>query len=354
MGSARPKSAAKQTKFAKTKIPSPSKKPVDLIGQRINHELQRQVSLNNRVDKVAKSAAQQAEHAGCDEREMRTHVEDAINQYMADELIRKSQKDVMKRAEEQKKLRKMQGKAYNKVTSKVAANLKVIEKVKKNGGKPAVKPAPGYDPTFFVDESLSKKRTKTPGIKVPPRMKISKDIDIRGDGRWNDLQQQFARDRAALATLSHLKPSLSPRQTQSQSPPPPPSYTYSPEPKGQVPDFTSAQQSRTVGGVNGISPSTQASSIRKGHDLLDNVQSKPIPVFNTGETTVGGGKQMTIGSRLAAAAATAAAAETAPPLGQPELKEDPCDRAYWNTFEAESSGRVKLTRSGLAVHFART
>lgn len=52
----------------------------------------------------------------------------------------------------------MRDRAYSGVKSKVSKNIKVIEKVKRTGSP--CKPAPGYDPTFFVEESLDNLKKK--------------------------------------------------------------------------------------------------------------------------------------------------------------------------------------------------
>lgn len=77
---------------------------------------------------------------------------------MKNELIRKAVKDVKRRAGDQDQKRKMQGRAYSAVKSKVARNIKVIDKVRKTGSP--CKPAPGYDPNFKINETLRKTKVK--------------------------------------------------------------------------------------------------------------------------------------------------------------------------------------------------
>ena len=50
------------------------------------------------------------------------------------ELIRRSVRDVQMRAEEQETLRKMKSRAYEGVKSKIARNIKVIDKVNRDRG----------------------------------------------------------------------------------------------------------------------------------------------------------------------------------------------------------------------------
>ena len=86
------------------------KKPKDLQAQRLKNELVRQQSLYNRVSKVQEDAKLQATMRGVDDEA--SFVQDTINEYMEVEVIRKSVKDVQRRAADEKKKRTMQGKAY--------------------------------------------------------------------------------------------------------------------------------------------------------------------------------------------------------------------------------------------------
>lgn len=55
-------------------------------------------------------------------------------QYEKNEFVRMAVKDVKKRGLELDKKRKMQGKAYDGVKSKIAGNMKVIDKVNRGQG----------------------------------------------------------------------------------------------------------------------------------------------------------------------------------------------------------------------------
>ena len=66
------------------------------------------------------------------------YVEQHIEEYQRTEIIRRSVNDVRRRAKEQEEKRKMRHKAYSGVKSKIAGNMKVIDRT--NQGKGYVNP----------------------------------------------------------------------------------------------------------------------------------------------------------------------------------------------------------------------
>jgi len=93
--------------------------------------LEKQVSMDIRVRKEQFQASKDAKAQGLNSNEQNVFVSDRVKQYNAVELIRRSVRDVKKRAEEMEKLRKMQGAAYEGVKSKVSRNMTIINRVNK-------------------------------------------------------------------------------------------------------------------------------------------------------------------------------------------------------------------------------
>ena len=87
-------------------------------------------------------------------RDQEVYVDAKVTEYKRLELLRRSVKDVKLRAQEQEKKRKMQGKAYEGVKSKLARNLKVIDHVNKTDF--------GYVPPHKRPMSAQKRKNFTP------------------------------------------------------------------------------------------------------------------------------------------------------------------------------------------------
>ena len=102
-----------------------------MIKNRTRMLLEKQVSLDIRVRKEQFQASKDAKAQGLNSTEHNAFVSDHVTQYNAVELIRRSVRDVKKRAEEMDKLRRMQGSAYEGVKSKVSRNMKIVDRVNK-------------------------------------------------------------------------------------------------------------------------------------------------------------------------------------------------------------------------------
>lgn len=94
-------------------------------------------------------------------------VNNRLQEYKKVEIIRRSVRDVLKRGEDMDKHRKMQGKAYEGVKSKVGRNIKVVEKVNK-------------DRILRGEVSPSPTR-KRPRTVLDPKKNISRDVSVFGD-----------------------------------------------------------------------------------------------------------------------------------------------------------------------------
>ena len=90
------------------------------------------MSLNNRLNKTASKARREAQAYGVDDED--SFIQERGSEYQKLEVIRRAVKDVKERGKQLEQHRKMQGKAYEGVKSKIAQNMKVIDKVNRKQG----------------------------------------------------------------------------------------------------------------------------------------------------------------------------------------------------------------------------
>ena len=90
--------------------------------------------MDNRLRKEQFKASREAQAQGLASKEHHTFVNQKLTEYKKVELIRRAVKDVKIRGEELDKKRKMQGKAYEGVKSKIARNIKVVDRVNREHG----------------------------------------------------------------------------------------------------------------------------------------------------------------------------------------------------------------------------
>ena len=371
-------------KTKKAKLSTTEKKPANKMEQKVTSELQRQMSLTKRVEKVQKKALDQAHAAGHgDDRNTQVLVQEEVNKYMENELIRKAVKDVQRRATDQKKKRQMKERAFSAVKSKVAGNIKMIERVKKTGSP--CKPGPGYDPNVFINESLKKpnhkgrpKSSYTHGL-PQGQPKISKDY-IETDDRYAKLQARLAEERARLGIRDPKELIKGPVRIY---------HPMTSPPKQQIRDpakihYTNVDQSMSIspekstGEVNASSqfkgmknssilqntPATQAYTDQKhqsgdiSYGQMSNVRNFSIKdavgdspskqsdiEFKVTNDTI----QKKPIAQTASQPVQMAAQSATKPRDMGEFQSDP---AYQNRFERDSN--LKLTKSELVHHFSRS
>ena len=103
---------------------------------RLEHTLQKQISLNNRTEQLRQSAAEDARDLSPSQREQ--YINEEIRQYQKPEMIRQAIKTVKKSADQQKAKRDRQTREI-KCSSKIKANLKTQDKVKKQSAQLAAR-----------------------------------------------------------------------------------------------------------------------------------------------------------------------------------------------------------------------
>ena len=90
-------------------------------------------------------------------------MDNRLKEYKEVELIRRSVRDVQKRGQELDKLRKMQGAAYDGVKSKVARNIKVVNRVnKERAARGEIK----LDPVVTIPRGYTPMKTRRPATSV--------------------------------------------------------------------------------------------------------------------------------------------------------------------------------------------
>ena len=87
--------------------------------------------MDNRVRREQFAATKDAQAAGMASSDKHAFVNQRLADYKKVELIRRSVRDVQHRAEELDAKRKMKDKAYMGVKSKIARNIKVVDRVNK-------------------------------------------------------------------------------------------------------------------------------------------------------------------------------------------------------------------------------
>lgn len=135
-----------------------------MIQDRTEILLQKQQSLNNRLRKEQLKASKDAKARGLKSTDEAVFVDSRLQEYREVELIRRSVKDVKKRGSDLEKFRKLQGKAYEGVKSKVGRNIKVVERVNRvNASRCDVTPTKRRPRTvIFNAATINVKRDLTP------------------------------------------------------------------------------------------------------------------------------------------------------------------------------------------------
>ena len=87
--------------------------------------------MDNRVRKEQFQATKDAKARGMASNEKNVFVDQRLAEYKKVELIRRAVNDVKKRGQDLDNKRKMKGKAYEGVKSKIARNIKIIDHVNK-------------------------------------------------------------------------------------------------------------------------------------------------------------------------------------------------------------------------------
>ena len=96
--------------------------------------LLKQQSMDNRVRREQFKATKDAQAIGMASSDKHMFVDQRLADYKKVELIRRSVRDVQIRAQELDSKRRMQGSAYTGVKSKIARNIKVVDRVNRNHG----------------------------------------------------------------------------------------------------------------------------------------------------------------------------------------------------------------------------
>jgi len=96
--------------------------------------LQKQNSLAERLVRQQLAAKKEASKKGMTGSEAESFVSKRMEEYKKVELLRKAVRDVKKRGEDLEQKRKLKAKAYIGVQSKIARNIKIVDKVNREKG----------------------------------------------------------------------------------------------------------------------------------------------------------------------------------------------------------------------------
>ncbi len=99
--------------------------------QRLN---QSQVTVDKMSQRQHSKLSLRADELGLNHLERETFINENLHEYKKQDLVRLAVQDVRARGQQLDKKRKQQGKAYSAVKSKIAGNMKVIDRTNKELG----------------------------------------------------------------------------------------------------------------------------------------------------------------------------------------------------------------------------